>query len=225
MMTGISLLLLAPVAAALARAASAGGGPDATAVDVAGVDTKTLAALINQGQLLLVREDERGRLGSITGGILIERPMQDVWNVLIDYNRYAEFMPSTEECRLIADRGADKDVLYKIKFKFLVSFIVEYTMRATLKPPATIEFRLLESKGNKLRRSIGSWQLVALDGGKRTAALYTVSTDFSDVVWGFERLMKKEPAMEVAINAGTCLLVLKALKNRSENSSWRRERD
>lgn len=190
--------------------------------DETAVDQKTLARLLDQGQLLLVRENEAGRLQRITGGILVERPPADVWNVIVDYRNYPRFMPSIEAAEIVADRGEVKDVRFRIKLKLLVSLSLEYVLRTRFRAPTELTWELLSSKGSKIKASDGSWKLTPLDGGKRTAAFYSLYTDLSDAVWGLDRLLKNDPSMEVAINASTCLLVLKAVKNRGEHPGWTR---
>ena len=170
--------------------------------------------------MLIVRDTAAGRLESVTGGIVVDRPPQAVYDTLVDYPNYPKFMPNVAECNIVADRGDEKDVHYKVKIKVGISFEIEYTLRKRYRAPEEISWTLLSSKGNKLKKSDGFWRLMPLDGGKRTAAFYSTKFDIADVVWGFERILKREPSMEVAINAGTGILIIKAIKCRSENPHW-----
>ncbi|MDP8225270.1 MAG: SRPBCC family protein [Candidatus Lernaella stagnicola] len=216
----IMLMLVLFLVCGFAAAAGAQDAQARTALNVEDINKATLAKLLKEGQLLKVKEDAGGRLELITGGILIDRPVEEVFRVVTDFPRFPEYMPSVEDCKVLSTEGDIKDVAFKVKFKFVISFNVEYVLRNRLNPPHEMTWNLVSSKGNKIKRSYGSWKLIALDGGKRTAAFYTVFSDFSDIIWGLERMLKKDPSMEVAINTSTVILVLKAVKKRSENPSW-----
>jgi ribosome-associated toxin RatA of RatAB toxin-antitoxin module len=197
--------------------------PDTGVVlDDPGIDKATVARLIANGELLLVRETPAGKLQMITSGILIDKTVDEVYQTITDYAHYPEFMPSTEECQVVAANGDVKDVRYGIKFKFLIfSFTIDYVLRTTLHPPAEVTWTLLSSDGNKLKKSVGSWRLLPVNGGKQTAAFYSVYSDISNVVPGLGGYIKKNPSMETAINVSTCIMVLRAVKNRSENPGWK----
>ena len=169
----------------------------------------------------MVRENSAGKLQLVTGGILINRPAATVWKTVTDYNNYAKFMPSTAECQIVNDNGNQKDVRYKIKFKFVIfSFTVNYVLRTYFRPMEEITWNLLSCEDNKIRTTYGSWRFIPINGGTQTAAFYSVYSDITGVVPGLGSLIRKDPTMETAINASTVLLVLKAVRNRSENPAW-----
>jgi len=216
-----TVLLSCLVLGVLAGAASGEPFKMKTVLDEPGISQETLAKLIADGQLLIVRENKAGRLKLITSGILIDRPPEVVYKTAIDYANYDKFMPSTKKAEIVADNGDSKDVLYEIQFKFLIfKFTVEYVLRTWFEPNEKITWNLLSCKRNKIAKTFGSWQLIPVNGGTQTAAFYSVYSDISNAVIGLKTIFKKEPSMEVAINASTCILVLKALKNRSENPNW-----
>lgn len=191
-----------------------------TVLDEPGIDKNTLAQLMSGGELLIVRENAAGKLQLITSGILIDKPPATVYDVITDYEHYTEFMPSTDECTVVADNGNVKDIRFKITFKFVVSLSVEYTLRTWFKPNEEVTWNLLASEGDKITKTFGSWRLIPIAGGTKTAAFYSVYSDISNVFWGLRQLMKKIPSMDVALNASTCVLVLKATKNRCMNPNW-----
>jgi ribosome-associated toxin RatA of RatAB toxin-antitoxin module len=193
----------------------------AVALEGPGINKETLANLMANGELVAIREGPGGRLQITTAGILIDQPPDAVYKTITDYAHYPQFMPSTEECEVVATNGNVQDIRYVIKFKFLVfSWSVEYVMRQTLKSPQEISWNLLSSKGNKIRKSFGSWRLMSIEGGKRTAAFYSVYSDVSNAVPGLGSFLAKDPSMETAINVSASLMVLHAVKNRCENPAW-----
>ncbi len=212
----VCVFLLAGAPAAFAQNAEPGA-----ILNEPGISQDTLARLMANGELLVVREGPGGRLQSITSGILIDQPPEAVYKTIVDYANYPKFMPSTEACEVVNATESFKDVRYEIKFKFMIfSFTVEYVLRTTFQPNQGVAWTLLSSKGNKLRKSVGNWKLFPVNGGRQTAAFYSIYSDISNTVPGLSSFIKKDPSMETAINVSTCILVLHGVKNRSENPSW-----
>jgi ribosome-associated toxin RatA of RatAB toxin-antitoxin module len=193
-----------------------------TALDDPGVDKDALARLMTTGELLLIRDNAAGKGQMITGGIRIDRPVETVYGTITDYTHYTQFMPSTEECEVLATNGAVQDIRYVIKFKFLIfSWSVEYVWRHIFKPCQEITWRLLSSKGGKIREVIGSWRLYPIDDGRRTAAFYSIYSDISNVVPGLSKYLARDTSLEAAVNLSACIMVLRAVKQRTENPAWR----
>jgi len=127
-------------------------------------------------------------------------------------------MPSTEGVKVVKEENDYKDVQYNIAFKFSVlKFRVQYTLRHKFKKNREISWRLIKSKDGKLKSSYGAWQLFSAPNGK-TAAFYSNQSDLKSISALLRAAFKAEPGMEVALNASSCLLVVKAVKRRLENS-------
>ncbi len=187
------------------------------AMSITELPKATLKRLLEQGILLEVKEDERGKLELITGGILVDSPPEDVYALITDYDSYTEFMPSLAKCEVVhrSRDGRTLHVRYVLKLKFAaISTSVKYTVKLSLDPDG-YEVRWDLIKGD-MKETRGGWKLVPLDGGKRTALFYSVYSDIGSINWITKKLVDATPGIEVAINSSTCELVLKAVKARME---------
>lgn len=185
-------------------------------LDTSKLPSTVMQQLLSEGQLLMVKEDAQGKLELITAGILINKSPQEVFDVIKDYEHYNEFMPSVVKTEVIyrSSDGKVEHVKHHIKFKFsILSYTVVYTLKTQLEPPYELKWDLLEGD---IASTYGSWQLIPLEGGKRTAAFYSVYSDIRSINWIVRKFIEATPGMEVAINASTCVLVLKSVKARSE---------
>lgn len=188
-----------------------------TPIDRRGVDMSTLGNLMADGQILIIDEKPNGVLEMVTGGIIINAPPDKVYAVLTDYSKYTQYMPSTVGCEVTKEDKDSKDIKYDIEFKFSVlKFKVSYTLNQTFKKNKEIRWSLVSSEGNKLKDTYGAWQLFPLAGGG-TAAFYSVYSDLKSMNIIIRKLFEAEPSMEISVNASSCVLVLKAVKNRVEN--------
>jgi len=212
-----TLLIVVLILAVFAAGATAGGkGKKYSLLDPSRLPQTVMKRLLQDGQLLLISEDAKGKLELITGGILINKPPKEVYDVIIDYEHYPEFMPSTVKAEIV-HQSPDKKIQhvhYVVKFKFsILSYTADYVLKTVVNPPRGMRWDYLEGD---LADARGSWELIPLDGGKKTAAFYSVYSDIRTINWIVKKFVDATPGMEIAINASTCTLVLKSIKARAE---------
>ena len=216
MKAGKALVVAALILTVSAAVAGAGGQKRYSLLDSSKLSQSAIKRLLSEGQLLLINEDEKGNLRLITGGILINKPPEDVYKVITDYEHYPEFMPSVVKAEVLfcSPDKRIQHIRYVVRFKFsILSYTVDYTLKMKVKPPRWMQWDYLEGD---LADAYGSWELIPLDGGRRTAAFYSVYSDIRSINWIVKKFVEATPGMEIAINASTCTLVLKSIKARAE---------
>lgn len=102
----------------------------------------------------------------VTQEVFIDAPIDRVYDVIVDYGRYPEFVPGIKACRVLAG-GPGKRVEYELdlgikRFK--------YVLRHEEERPRKVTWSLLS--GELMKVSNGSWELHA--EGDRTRAHYSV---------------------------------------------------
>ena len=127
-------------------------------------------------------------------------------------------MPSTRKVEVVSREGNEEVVAFENVFKFsILKQTVRYTNRNHLVPGKGYWWEL---EDGDLAASFGSWEVVPLDGGKRSAAVYSVYTDIRSVSAIVKYFIDTQPGMDVAFNASTCVLVLKAIRDRVESGAY-----
>jgi len=102
----------------------------------------------------------------VSRDVLVEVPVQRFYDVVRDYDRYPEFVPTVKRCR--ARRGpAGVEVDYELDLGIKR---IAYTLALQEEPPGRVSWTLLRSDWMKV--SNGSWDL--RDEGGRTRATYSV---------------------------------------------------
>ena len=96
--------------------------------------------------------------------VVLDAPLDLVWQTLTDYNRLAEFIPGMRRSRLVERRGAVAVIeqLGDAGFLFL-TFPIEVTLASTERPPFTLEVSML--KGN-LKRLDGAYRIEPQGDGR-----------------------------------------------------------
>jgi ribosome-associated toxin RatA of RatAB toxin-antitoxin module len=99
--------------------------------------------------------------------IVIHAPVDRFYDIVIDYDRYAEFVPGVKGCKVVKATREYRDVEYTVDLGIKT---VRYVLRHLEHRPATVSWSLV--KGEMMKVSNGAWELAA--DGNRTRALYTV---------------------------------------------------
>ncbi|HCP48272.1 MAG TPA: hypothetical protein DIU15_19695, partial [Deltaproteobacteria bacterium] len=184
----------------------------ASAFDPKDVDPGTVHALGGGGPVLVVEESPSGQLELVTGGAFFDASPEQVWKTISDYASYPEWMPDLTEIEVTNDKGTTKDVHYKVHFQIaIISKKIDYVLKHTETPPHRISWDLIEGDFDK---TVGAWNLVPLDNGKGTLVFYSTFTNLKSMGWLVKQLLTEQPGLEVAIQASTALVVLKALQER-----------
>jgi coenzyme Q-binding protein COQ10 len=110
-------------------------------------------------------------MSQVTREVLIDAPLERFYDLVVDYERYPEFVPGIRACRVKNGTG-DKQVEYELD---LGVKRIRYILRMTEKRPTRVAWSLVS--GEMMKVSNGSWDLSA-EGGK-TRALYTVEIQIS----------------------------------------------
>jgi ribosome-associated toxin RatA of RatAB toxin-antitoxin module len=98
--------------------------------------------------------------------IVINAPMEKVFDVITQYEKYAEFLSEVKEVRTSGRQGNEVNVHYKVD----VVKTIKYTIRAKEERPTRMSWTFVE--GEFMKDNKGSWVLEPAGDGK-TKATYT----------------------------------------------------
>jgi coenzyme Q-binding protein COQ10 len=102
----------------------------------------------------------------VTKQVVIDTPVERFFDLVVDYERYPEFVPGIKACR-IRDGGPEKHVEYELD---LGVKRLRYVLRMDETRPRRVAWSLVS--GDMMKVSNGSWDLADEQG--RTRALYSV---------------------------------------------------
>jgi len=107
--------------------------------------------------------------------IVIDTPPERVFDIIVDYDRYAEFLPEVKEARSRNRKGNEVDVDYGID---LVKRI-HYTLHHVEDRPRSVRWTFV--KGELMKDNHGHWTLEPTTDGK-TRATYTIEVGVGPLV-------------------------------------------
>ena len=106
-------------------------------------------------------------MAAITREIAVAATPERLFDVIADYDRYAEFVPGLKGCRVVARRADAVDVEYELD---LGVKRIKYVLRHVEERPRRMTWSLVS--GDWMKVSNGGWELVP--EGASTRARYTV---------------------------------------------------
>jgi ribosome-associated toxin RatA of RatAB toxin-antitoxin module len=102
----------------------------------------------------------------VTKQVLVDVPVEGFYDIVVDYERYPEFVPGIRRCK-VRDGGAEKQVEYELDLGIRR---IKYVLRHEEQRPRRVSWTLVS--GDMLNVSNGSWDLADEKG--KTRAVYSV---------------------------------------------------
>lgn len=120
-------------------------------------------------------------MSAVKQSIEIDVPIEDFYEVVVDYARYEEFLSTMREVKVgEVNAMGEREVTYVIEIDVgITKKRVNYTLLQKENPPKHVEWKLL--RGEIMKSNDGGWDLEAI-GPTRTKATYTLDVGFGLLV-------------------------------------------
>ena len=112
--------------------------------------------------------------------VTVNVPQEKFFEVVCDYEKYAEFLPEVKKVKVEGGQGSIKEVTYTVDIK---AKVINYTLKHTADRPAKMTWTMI--KGEMMKGNDGSWVLKAGAQPGTTDATYTIDLKLSSLVPGF----------------------------------------
>ncbi len=109
--------------------------------------------------------------------IIIDTPPEVLYNVIVDYPKYAEFQRDSRGAKVLKREGN----IAEVEFNIHVVKDFSYVLKMTETPYSKVEWERLRGA---FKHNSGSWVLEKI-GDEKTKATYNVDIDFGIFVPGF----------------------------------------
>ncbi|QRK05552.1 SRPBCC family protein [Archangium violaceum] len=114
-------------------------------------------------------------MAGATRSIVINAPPEKVFDVIVDYDHYAEFIPEVKKLRTSDRKGNEVKLHYEVN----IVKTIHYTLLAKEERPKRMSWTFVE--GEVMKDNQGSWVLEP-EGEGRTKATYTVDMALGPLV-------------------------------------------
>lgn len=179
-------------------------------------DKEVLAKLLRHGELVAV--DSVGKnIDMVSIGMLANVPPEKLWRVVTDFEGYADLMPESVKTTIMKKKGNMMHVRFVVSvLKFSVIDInTKYTLKYVLDAPRRADISWVEGDVKNVE---GYWELYPVDGGRKTVAIYAITSDLGSANPLVGRTLSEQPATVMAINLSSAIIftekVLEAAEGR-----------
>jgi coenzyme Q-binding protein COQ10 len=115
-------------------------------------------------------------MAKVTQTELFNCSVEDFFKVVVDYEKYPEFMDEVQSVRVLKSEGGVQHIEYKISVIKTITYVLEMSAN----PPTETRWKLV--KGDLFKKLDGSWRLQ--DEGGKCRAEYSVDIEFGIFVPG-----------------------------------------
>jgi len=174
---------------------------------------KALELLLKKGEMVFLDLSPGDIPWMVTAGVIIGASPEKVYSVITDFTKYTEFMPQLDSVEQYDPGDGFPEVTFTLGFRFayIIPLTLSYTYKYLLRPPLRIDWvGIREGKAC----DYGYWELVPLDGGKKTAALYNLYSTPQGYL--LKKIIKKNPQLHISTILSTALIVGQKTKVRAE---------
>ncbi len=110
-------------------------------------------------------------MAKFTQSIAIKAPIERVYEVVSDFERYPDFLKEVESAEVVSS-GKNRA---RVSFELKLVTKIHYTVDFKLTPPKSLKWTLVE--GEFMKGNDGSWELEALEKNL-TDATFTIDVEF-----------------------------------------------
>lgn len=178
-----------------------------------GKNSRALELLLGKGGFVFMDMATGDIPWLVTAGMMINAPPEKVYSVITDFTKYTEYMPQLDRAEQMDPGDGLTEVTFTLGFRFayIIPLSVTYTLKYYYRPPLRLDWvGIKEGEASHY----GYWELVPLEGGRKTAAFYSL---YSTPQWSlFKRITKKSPYLLPATILSTALIVIQKIKERVE---------
>jgi ribosome-associated toxin RatA of RatAB toxin-antitoxin module len=181
------------------------------------INPKDLLPLLKMGTVVLIHKNQEG-IEFATGILHIKAPIKDVWNTVIDYPSYGEYVPNIGSVEISEKVTEDTwKVKYLLKFKVLnlFSMNVNYMLEQHYKPMSEI-WGVVSTAQKSDFSDVRFREYFIDDGEGNTIFVYTAYADLKSFGYLAKILYKSFPELVTPTLVSVGTLYPEAVKERIE---------
>jgi ribosome-associated toxin RatA of RatAB toxin-antitoxin module len=183
------------------------------------VSAEEMREFMGNGEIIFIDKTRNWAETFISSAIVINAPVQRVWDVVTDFHSYSQYMPlvSNSQERKISENLVDTS--FRLTFKVaIIPFSIDFSLLHRLYPYEDITWTLSRDDED-LSIDYGKWEFFPLDDNKRTLAIYSVFTKAKSSF--LMKIIEKEPVLDLGFDIALSSAVPKVVKERVEGREWR----
>jgi len=178
-----------------------------------GMDEATLLKMVGTDKFAFIDRTSGSERAVVA--MVVDVAPGAVWGVITDFEHYTDYL---RECSSVKVKNeTDKSATVYFKMTLLkagpVNLASEYTLAYKMDKSKRMEFSSVGDNGKILN---GAWELVPVQGGKRTVLFYDAYSDFKSAGSLAKYMVDRSPSLEIAVNLANAMVYVEQIKRAAE---------
>lgn len=217
-MNGVNAMIkqkLAVLLVSLSLIMLANGAPAAAAHDNAlkKMNVSTLSKIVSGGMLGYL--DRSSGVEVACAAVLINATPDRVWTTITAYENYPRIISQISKVKIL-ERKSDSAKISMTAYIMRVG-PVNITSEGTQAMKYTGKSHIeISSADAKDKKTWGTWDLIPVEGGKKTILIYAYNTDIAAGGGTAKALVDKEPTLGISINMSNVMVMVEGIKKGAE---------
>lgn len=174
-----------------------------------------LAGLLKYGELFEVDYVGSEKVEAVSIGMLADAPPEKVWDVITDFEGYSNLLPDQLKTESI-EKGTNTE---KVRFTVsvlklgLIDINTKYVLKYKMDKPRRLDIGWVEGD---VKNVAGFWELFPVEGGKKTVAIYVITSDLGSASPIVGAALKEQPATVMAINLSSAIIFTQKIMEKAD---------
>ncbi len=183
-------------------------GQDGTKIKILDMtlDKGTVIQMLQRGEVGLIESNEDGSLKQATAITLLDHPVSEVWEFLLDFDNYTKYFNNLKRCERL---GRFKNQ-YKVYFELKVPLTsLKYTLLFKAEPMHSLRGEWIDGD---LKGGYYNYSLYPGEDLNTTILVYNLYSPVKEQSWIVRVIISSNPSMEHGLNVGAALLTLRDIR-------------
>lgn len=173
-----------------------------------------LAKVLKYGELFEVDYIGNTKVEAVSIGMLADAPPEKVWQAVTDFEGYTKLLPDQLKTESLEKKGNEEKVRFTVSVLKLgvIDINTKYVLKYKLNKPKRVDIGWVEGD---VKNVAGYWELIPVDGGKKTIAIYVITSDLSSASPIVGAALKEQPATMMAINLSSAIIFTRKIMEKA----------
>lgn len=178
-----------------------------------GMDEATLLKMVGKDKFAFIDRTGGGEMAVVA--MVVDAPSDTIWKVLTDFENYTKYIRECNSSKI--KKQSDKGVTVDFKMTLLkagpVNLASSYTLSYTFEKGKRLVFT---SVGDNGKSQHGTWELVPVQGGKRTILFHSTISDFKSAGSLAKYMVERSPTLQISVCLANAMIYVEQIKRAAE---------
>ena len=180
------------------------------------MDESKLLKMVGKDKFAFIDRSSGSEMAVVA--MVVAAPPDMVWKVLTDFENYTKYIRECNSAKVKkqSDKGATVDFKMTLLKAGPVNLASTYTLAYTYQKGKRMAFASVGDNGKTLR---GAWELIPVQGGKRTVLFHSTISDFKSAGSLAKYMVERSPTLQISVCLANAMVNVEQIKRAAEKKA------